>query len=172
MLPESSVTSSKVMMAKHFAIQMHHGQKYGGLPYYVHLQAVESVAVRFGIENVHILAACWLHDVIEDTSTTYDDILNLYGKLVADAVQAVSEPKEGTRKEKHTITYPQIEKNNIAIIVKLCDRISNVEVGTKNDMYRSEHLEFKKYLYGKDLKDLQTTYDSMCRYLDGLLLQS
>ena len=55
--------------AKFFAATRHGDQKYAGLPYTHHLQAVEAVARRFGVTEPSFLEACWLHDCVEDTET-------------------------------------------------------------------------------------------------------
>jgi (p)ppGpp synthase/HD superfamily hydrolase len=108
-----SIFNPKVERARMFAHTSHGSQKYGGeFAYIMHLQAVVSVLIRYGIDNVDMLCAGWLHDVLEDA---YDDveegskiIESLFGREVLEIVQAVTEPKGGNRKWRHEQTYPRI----------------------------------------------------------------
>ena len=65
--------------ARKFAINAHGDQKYGELPYHVHLDAVAEIASEYG-ETVQIIA--YLHDVAEDTSVQLQDIEREFGKFV------------------------------------------------------------------------------------------
>lgn len=145
-----------ISLAKTYAATAHRDQKYGDeFPYTVHLQAVESVANRFGIEDPVILAACWLHDTLEDCpSVEYEELETLFGQEIADVIAALTEPKGGNRKWRHEQTYPRIRQNQKAVAVKLCDRIANVESGGKKQgMYRKEHMDFKRSLIWAKFSD-------------------
>lgn len=161
--------------ARVYATKAHNGQTYGGeFPYVIHLQAVESVLLRFGITDENLRCAAWLHDVLEDTDLTYEDLVMFFGSEVANIVAALTEPKGGNRKWRHSQTYPRIRQNNDAIIVKLADRIANVEAGgRKLGMYRKEHHDFKHALYNVD-ELRETRYHDVVRemwnYLDSLLI--
>ena len=158
-----------VYRAKKFAVKYHGDQKYGGeFPYAIHLQAVESVLLRFGIFDVDLRAAAWLHDTLEDTTARYEDIETLFNARVAGAVSAVTEPKGGNRAWRHEQTYPKIRLSPDAVVVKLADRIANVESGgSLNDMYRKEYPAFKRALYrDNDAEHIL----SMWSYLDTLLV--
>lgn len=158
-----------VYRAKKFAVKYHGDQKYGGeFPYAIHLQAVESVLLRFNIFDVDLRAAAWLHDTLEDTTARYEDIETLFNGRVAGIVSAVTEPKGGNRAWRHEQTYPKIRLSTDAVIVKLADRIANVESGgSLNDMYRKEYPAFKRALYrDNDYEHIL----AMWSYLDTLLV--
>jgi predicted deacylase len=76
-----------------FAARQHQGQvrKDGKTPYFAHPARV-AVTVRhvFGEADEVALQAALLHDVIEDTTTDYDDLLEQFGREVADAVAALT----------------------------------------------------------------------------------
>lgn len=158
-----------VYRAKKFAVKYHGDQKYGGeFPYAIHLQAVERVLLRFNIFDVDLRAAAWLHDTLEDTTARYEDIETLFNVRVAGIVGAVTEPKGGNRARRHEQTYPKIRLSPDAVIVKLADRIANVESGgSLNDMYRKEYPSFKRALYRDD--DIPHIL-AMWSYLDTLLV--
>lgn len=160
--------SPKVERAQRFAARAHANQKYGDeFPYFAHLIMAFSVAIWFGITDEDILCAVLLHDVLEDTDRTYEEIEGLFGARVAGLVQTVTDPKEGTRKEKHAISYPKIAANRDAVIVKLCDRISHVQFGGKKvRMYVKEQLEFKAALKSGESNSLA---DNMWNHLDTIL---
>src|SRR5688572_12897029 len=76
-----------------FAARVHAGQlrKDGRTPYAAHPMRV-ALTVRhvFGVDDETALVAALLHDVIEDTKTDYDDILEAFGREAADAVAALT----------------------------------------------------------------------------------
>lgn len=152
--------------AKVFAIDVHAGQTYGGLPYSVHLAAVEVVVVEFfGMNDLTMRRAAWLHDVLEDTNTTYEELAEEFGNDVARLVFAVTNENGANRKERAAKTYPKIVNTPGAVGLKLADRIANVEAGGKVDMYRREFPIFKQALYtpGK--------YERMWNYLEKLFAE-
>lgn len=144
-----------------FAEEAHRGQKYGNYPYIYHLKKVYEVGVRdlkldsTKDEDRNILFGCILHDVLEDTNTSYSDIKKEFGEIVADIVYDVTDELGKTRKERKNKTYPKIKNNKLALIVKLCDRIANIKECIENKpsmltMYVNEHEEFKKQLFTLD----------------------
>lgn len=138
--------------AKAFARKAHAGQKYGEEPFEVHLVHAAEVARVFGLPDF-VVAAIWLHDTLEDTDTTFEYLLFRFGPDVAWLVEAVTD-EPGTRRERHPVTYAKIRgAGDMAVAVKLCDRIANVEYGLlpggRKDlfkMYQKEYPEFKRVL--------------------------
>lgn len=159
------IPSLKLLTAKRFAIRAHGQQKYSvDFPYSFHLQQVENVLMTFGHFEEDIRIAAWLHDTLEDTEATYEEILTRFGEQVATLVACVTEPKGGNRAWRHAQTYPKIAANGQAVLLKLADRIANVEAGGKMDMYLKEHVEFKRALFK------QGEHEEMWTYLDSLLV--
>lgn len=140
-------------MSKHkealvFARNVHKGQRYGTIPYFLHVLEVKAIAEKHSAPS-EVLIACILHDTIEDTDTTYNDIKKIFGMEVAEIVYAVTDELGKNRKERKRKTYPKIRKDIRAVIVKLCDRIANVrhsKTGTHGhySMYARENEEFLK----------------------------
>lgn len=77
-----------VTSASIFAAYAHTGQtrKYTGEPYFQHVEAVAKMVMMTRNATPEMIAAAYLHDVVEDTGTTYADVLNKYGDPVADYV--------------------------------------------------------------------------------------
>lgn len=132
--------------ARLVAIQAHGNQTYDGIfPYVKHLDDVVAVIKKFGFSGKFIVAA-YLHDVIEDGAISYNKVKTHFGTEVAEIVFCVTDEMGRNRKEKKAKTLPKTASNSDAIIVKLADRIANIEHGGKVDMYIKEYDEFCKYL--------------------------
>lgn len=145
--------------ARQFAELVHAGQRYSlNIPYTVHLQNVVDVLARFGVTDPNYVCAAWLHDSIEDTNTSYNDIKSNFGARVAELVYDVTSELGRNRKERNEKTYPKLNKNWAALLLKLADRIANVEYGAatggKNDMYAKEFVGFKEALYSEAQGDV------------------
>jgi (p)ppGpp synthase/HD superfamily hydrolase len=68
--------------ARAFAIAAHGNQRYGEQPYEVHLAAVRQVLFDFG-HGGELAIAAWLHDTVEDTDVTVEQIELEFGSAVA-----------------------------------------------------------------------------------------
>lgn len=162
------IPSVKLDTARRFAIRAHKDQKYSTeFPYAFHLQQVENILMTFGIYDEDMRIAAWLHDTLEDTEVTYEEIETYFGSNVTALVSAVTEPKGGNRAWRHQQTYPRIASIPQAITLKLADRLANVEASGKLEMYRKEHVEFKKALFDPAC-DHPTLL--MWQYLDSLVV--
>lgn len=122
-----------------FASERHAGQKRrSGEPYITHPLAVTAVLVEWGMD-IDTLIAGVLHDTVEDTETTLDEIENLFGRDVAflvDGVTKVSQARSGMR---DLSSYLPTTKDNLTklliavgqdvrvIIIKLADRLHNMQ---------------------------------------------
>jgi hypothetical protein len=123
-----------VERAQIFALKHHSTQMYGDLPYSYHLLKVVQVLARFGIYRGPMVAAAWLHDVIEDTDATYEEVVTCFGEPIADLVSRVSDdPTIKGRTAKKADVYKRIagplwgETSEFALVIKLADRIANIE---------------------------------------------
>jgi len=158
--------------AKLAAIQAHEGQLYSDIfPYEKHLTDAVNVGKRYGFDG-DIITAIWLHDSIEDGNLTYNKIRDNFGKRVAEMVFAVTDELGRNRKERKAKTYPKIRENRDAIIVKLLDRIANIEHGLKHnspqlEMYVKENREFYTNLFSPSIRT-----DLMWEYVNDLILKA
>ena len=129
--------------AREFAIERHGTQRYGDRPYADHLTQVVAVLIDFGFSGPYLCAA-WLHDVLEDTPTTLEEIRREFGPEVAKLVDAVS--GGGDRQNHIASIYKKIGAYPDAAYVKLADRVANVEacrLGDKHALrYLREHESF------------------------------
>ena len=116
-----------------FAVKAHQGmeRKGKGFPYIVHpMEAVCIVATM--TNDQELLAAAALHDVIEDTDTTADDLKKEFGERVAMLVEAESDDKTGGSKaetwhQRKQDTLDRLRNADLDIkIVALGDKLSNM----------------------------------------------
>lgn len=116
--------------AKEYAIKAHEGQirKSNGKPMIYHPITVGEILEIFGFDD-ETISAGYLHDTVEDTDTTFDDIERIFGKRVAKLVLNASEPdKSLSWEERKSHTISVVETNHIEdIAVVLADKIHNVE---------------------------------------------
>jgi (p)ppGpp synthase/HD superfamily hydrolase len=148
-----SNNSTIVIDAINYALAKHNGQLYGNLPYREHLKEVSFTARFYGFYSEPIIASCWLHDIIEDTDSNFEELYNIFGVEIANIVVSVTDEPGKTRSERKAISYLKISNNLDALIVKLCDRIANISkcIDDNNSdlfkMYKNEHNLFYKKLY-------------------------
>lgn len=153
-----------------FARIAHKGQTYADQEYFYHLQKTYEVAVKFELNN-DIQVACYLHDVLEDTDVSFHELRNEFGILIAYIVYLVTDEEGSNRKERKLKTYAKTKTNDNAILLKLCDRIANVEACIEFDqdglmkMYQKEQPLFESELNIKDSSKI----NEMFTYLNNLL---
>jgi (p)ppGpp synthase/HD superfamily hydrolase len=118
--------------AKAFATQAHASidqrRKYTNEPYINHPAAVVEI-VRSVPHTPEMLAAAWLHDVVEDTPVTLDQVEAEFGPEVAALVECltdVSKPQDGNRATRRAIDREHTAKASPAAkTIKLADLIDN-----------------------------------------------
>ena len=122
-----------LMEAYHYAEEMHSGQKRAsGEPYFSHPCAVAEILVDLGLDTPSV-AAAFLHDVIEDTAATEEDILKKFGKEIltlVDGVTKLDKINYHTHEEEDAENFRKIfvaMANDVrVIIIKLADRLHNM----------------------------------------------
>lgn len=120
--------------AADYAVAAHGDQKYGDAPYSLHLSQVAYLVDLAVPNDPEMVEAAWLHDVLEDTPATFNELEKLFGPRVAGLVFAVT--GEGkNRKERSASVLRKIQAyggkpcrglGKDAAILKLCDRLANV----------------------------------------------
>lgn len=150
--------SELVSQARILAIKKHMIQVYADdYPYIKHLEEVVNILIRFGYTDDLYIIAGYLHDILEDTDLSYNDIKTQFGVEIADVVYCVTDELGKNRKERKSKTLPKIKSNEKAIVVKLADRIANLENGVSTNggdgflkMYKKENVKFKEELFIHD----------------------
>ena len=143
-----------------FASRVHKEQKYPGeqLPYLTHLGNVmlEVVGVAHTLENAELALCCAiLHDTIEDTEVTYEELLEEFGEAVANGVMALTknETLETKREQMMDSLERIIEQPKEVWTVKMADRVANLGEPPhywkleKREAYRAEAQIIWDYLH-------------------------
>jgi GTP diphosphokinase / guanosine-3',5'-bis(diphosphate) 3'-diphosphatase len=122
---------SSVIDALAFAADKHRDQRRkdkGASPYINHPVALAHIlAIEGGIADPIAIAGALLHDTIEDTETTYEELVERFGKSTADVVMECTDDKslpKGERKELQVAHAPHM--SHAAKLVKLADKIANL----------------------------------------------
>ena len=127
------VDLDRIRSAYEMAKAAHAGQKRkDGSPYVTHCVAAADIAADMGLDEDSIVAAL-LHDVIEDTSLTHEDIARQFGSSVADIVEGVSKltrvqytSKEDEQMENLRKMLLAMAKDIRVILIKIADRMHNM----------------------------------------------
>ncbi len=136
--------------AKTYAEEKHAGQVHGTRPFMMHLTEVVNTLHEFGYLDDDLTAAAWLHDVVEDTDVTIEEIYAEFGNRIGNLVDALTDGEGSTRIEKKQKPYSTIPNVPGSVIVKLADRIANVRHTIKEgpaadryrETYKKEHAGF------------------------------
>ena len=123
----------RVRDAYEYAVKLHEGQKRrDGSPYVTHCVATAEIIAEQGLDEDSIVAAL-LHDVIEDTPATYDDVKRQFGATVADIVEGVTKltrvqytSHEEEQAENLRKMLIAMAKDIRVILIKIADRLHNM----------------------------------------------
>lgn len=151
-----------------FATHKHIDQKrkLSDTPYIVHPMEVMQILTAMGCEKNVIIAGI-LHDTLEDTDTTPEEIEKLFGNEVLSLVQAESEDKTKSWKERKQKTIDNLKTSSVEIrLVCLADKISNIK-SLVNELKRKGEIDWSKFKASK--QDTAWYYNSIYGTLKGSL---
>lgn len=138
--------------ARKLALAEHCKHKHGVLPYSYHLTAVAGIVSCFTTDP-EVIAAAWLHDVVEDCPDIDTEIVErMTSARTASIVDLLTDPPGYNRRAAKAIALPRIAADPDATLVKLADRYHN-QASTIMDrsqkharMYFSELVQFLNIL--------------------------
>ena len=122
-----------LVRAYHYAEEAHSGQKRAsGEAYFIHPCAVAQILMELGLDSATV-AAAFLHDVIEDTPVTEEDIAANFGEEILELVSGVTKldkivfkSREEEEAENFRKIFVAMAKDIRVIIIKLADRLHNM----------------------------------------------
>ena len=126
----------EVAYAYNFAKRKHDDtgaiRKNTGKPYFVHPEMVADVVAAYGGTDAEIEAAL-LHDTLEDTDTTAEELEAVYGPTVAQIVEEVTnfQPDVDRLGKESYINQELLELSNSALLVKVADMVCNLQDAPK-----------------------------------------
>ncbi|MCX7986222.1 MAG: HD domain-containing protein [Bacteroidales bacterium] len=125
------VELESLFKALDFAAQQHIFQRRKGsfnIPYINHPIRVSYLLIQCGETDVELLSAALLHDVIEDTQATAEEIASMFGEKVASIVSEVTDNMQLSKEDRKRL---QIEKapflSRPAKLIKIADKACNME---------------------------------------------
>lgn len=161
-----------LLQLREFAVERHGGQLYGDRPYVVHLDAVAALTMKHKLGVVYDRAA-YGHDLLEDTPTTQQELVQYFGPHEAALIAAVS-GYGANRRERRQDTLRKLSAMPSAINLKMADRIANLTQALADQnwslasMYYSERHQYSAlFLIG--LPSLQTELKHLY-FMSGKLL--
>jgi guanosine-3',5'-bis(diphosphate) 3'-pyrophosphohydrolase len=151
---------SSIAAARAFAVRSHGDQRYGRHPYVVHLDEVAAILEPYGIDAQ---VAGYLHDTVEDTDATVEEVADQFGAHMGEVVGLLTDEEGANRKERKAKTYAKLAAVgphlSLALIAKVGDRLGNVRACVRDGnagllaMYRGEHAAFRQAAYRPGLCD-------------------
>ncbi len=128
-----ALDTQRLFSAFNYADNAHSGQlRKDGTPYITHPLAVAEIVADLELDTDSIIAAL-LHDCIEDTGSTYEEIAKLFGTAVANLVEGVTKltrvqytSKEEEQMENLRKMLLAMAKDIRVILIKICDRLHNM----------------------------------------------
>ena len=175
-----SENGGMVLKAYEYAKNAHANQKRAsGEPYFIHPCAVADILMELGLDAATIAAAL-LHDVIEDTEATAEDIKREFGDEVLDLVSGVTKlekivfkSKEDAEAENFRKIFVAMAKDMRVIIIKLADRLHNMRSlnflsHERQQRMASETLDIYAPLAGRlGISQIKCELEDLClKYLD------
>ena len=170
----------KILKAFYYAENAHSNQKRAsGEPYFIHPCAVAEILMGLGLDSATIAAAL-LHDVIEDTEATEEDIKREFGDEVLELVGGVTKldkivfkSQEQEEAENFRKIFVAMAKDIRVIIIKLADRLHNMRslnfLSHERQMKMSrETLDIYTPLAGRlGISQIKCELEDLClKYLD------
>ena len=136
-------------IAMKIAVTNHYGQKdKGSKPYILHL-----IHVMNNVEGLDVKIVAILHDILEDTNITKDDLLNHgFSEFLVDTICLLTKPKQ----QEYMTYIKNVSKNMIAKKVKMADLKHNMDLTrleniTERDLSRvNKYFKAYKYLSKSD----------------------
>ncbi len=176
----SAEDSEKLRKAYEYAQAAHANQKRAsGEPYFIHPCAVADILMDLGLDAATIAAAL-LHDVIEDTQSTAEDIKREFGGEILDLVSGVTKlekivfkSQEDADAENFRKIFVAMAKDVRVIIIKLADRLHNMRSlnflsHERQQRMASETLDIYAPLAGRlGISQIKCELEDLClKYLD------
>jgi GTP diphosphokinase / guanosine-3',5'-bis(diphosphate) 3'-diphosphatase len=164
----------KLLEAISFSAKKHRYQQRKGIdgePYINHPLEVANLIANVGkVEDFDILMTAVLHDTVEDTETTAEELTALFGENVCKMVLEVTDDKSLPKHERKLL---QIEHaphlSNGAKLVKLADKISNVRDVLQNPPDWSEERKAEYIVWAKKVvAGLRGVNDNLENYFDEI----
>lgn len=143
---------SDLFDAIEFAARAHHGQfrKASPVPYILHPLNVARILIECGAPDGVVISAV-LHDVVEDTKVSLDQVRAEFGQEVARLVEGMSEPDRRDtweNRKRGTLSALETAPQDL-LLIELADKLDNIREINK-DLAREGDAVWKRFNRGRD----------------------
>jgi (p)ppGpp synthase/HD superfamily hydrolase len=165
-----------VDLAEEFATNKHKGQRRKNVQDYIsHPISVAQTLMHYkkshNIDN--LMAAAMLHDVIEDTDTSYYELVEKFGHQIASLVMEVTtnkDMKNAIGKEKY-LAYKLKHMTSWGLVIKLCDRLDNIsDLNQMNHSFRTKYVNETSYIINYIYRNRELS-ETHLNIIQAILLQ-
>jgi len=166
-----------ILSAKKFAQEKHKNQKRkdGVTPFSDHLEGVVNRLKNLGVTDKDVLCAAWLHDVIENTDVTFDQINERFGREIAVIVLSLSKDQNIPKNDREIQYITQLKKASFQTkIIKLCDISANLKDLSNAPISKTQkNKQIKKSLHylriiKNDISENKSKYPKIQEIIDGI----
>ncbi|XP_053952430.1 guanosine-3',5'-bis(diphosphate) 3'-pyrophosphohydrolase MESH1 [Anastrepha ludens] len=174
---ESIHPTAKLMQGLQFAASKHRTQrrKDNETPYINHpINVATILAVEGGISDETVLIAALLHDTVEDTDTTFEEIETQFGAEICGIIREVTDDKSLEKQERKRLQIEQAATSSIkAKLVKLADKLDNLrDLDRKLPIGWSLERQEQYYVWAKKVvENMRGTNAELERKLDDIFKQ-
>lgn len=162
-----------VTKAAHFAAVKHAHQRRKGEdqePYINHLMEVSEILAQF-TDDQDVIVAGMLHDTLEDTETTYEELVKEFGTKIANVVREVTDDRTLPKVERKRLQVQNApHKSDQAKMIKIADKISNLRSIINSPPANWNNARKREYFdWAKQVADASS---GVCTYLDTLFIKT
>ena len=163
--------------AQKFAYEKHKNQKRkdGVTPFSEHLEGVVNRLKNLGVANQDVLCAAWLHDIIEHSDTTFDEINEIFGNTISVMVLSLTKDSELAKKERESQYIQQLKDSTPeAKMIKFCDISANLKDIANAPISKTQKNKQIKKLFRylrvikKELSETKSNYPKIQEIADGI----
>jgi len=130
-----------IVRGEQYAKDKHKGmiKKDGMTSHVSHLEEVVSRLKGIGVSDENVLCTGWLHDTLEDTEATFDEIYERFGQKIAVLVSSLTKDENLSKKEKELQYIKQLKDAPFeAKLVKLCDLSANLKAINDSNLSKTK----------------------------------
>ena len=166
-----NITTEKIKRADDFAAFKHEGQirkDASKNPYIVHPREVAWILQLCGIKDEDIICAALLHDTIEDTHTTPEELIQHFGEKVCQLVLECSHDKALSKVERKRSELEHVQHISVdALLIKAADKISNIQSETPKSWSPAVKLGYVQwsFRYCERVKGLNAKMDTLLTWV-------
>jgi len=172
MLPDNESDGAALFAAVRFAADAHSGQfrKGSRVPYLVHPLNVAKILIDYGCSEDLAIAGL-LHDTVEDTEVTLEEIRTIFGDAVARLVEFATEPAKlwtWEKRKQHTLEILETGETP-GLLLSVADKLDNIR-SIRSDLELNGDLAWERFKRPREKQ--RWYYQSLSRIFDARLVDS